>query len=61
MVVLIFKKKKPLRGQSLNHTYTNRIMGNMSLIFHVWIIIVAIDTSPGDQANRDRLAVLQPR
>lgn len=53
MVVLIFRKK-PLRGQRLNHTYTHRIMGNVLLIFHVWIIIVAIDMSPSDQANRDR-------
>ncbi len=30
----------------------------MSLIFHIWIIIVAIDISPGDQADRDRLGVI---
>lgn len=30
-------------------------MGNMPLIFHMWIIIVAIDVSPGDEANRDGL------
>lgn len=31
----------------------------MSLIFHVWIIIVAIDMSPGDRENRDRLAATE--
>lgn len=49
--------------KSCRHTYIYRqhLEENISLIFHVWIIIVAIGMSPGEQTNRDGLAAEQER
>lgn len=59
VVELIQKGENPERSLTKSYMYMQQIMENMPLIIHMWILIVATDVSPGDQATRGRLAATQ--